>query len=167
MNEIHFKLTYKFVSNRVNLLWSDIAYAINRNILPQDSAIEHAIIKISQSKDYNQVLFDLASLFKGESVQPYLNELVRLEKYHDEKSINEKWLYLILAWIFENKDSYVDPLGVVEQVYADFDYPKEVATFVRYMPTEEVPLDTKEMNESRLYKKWEEYLDIQRKKFLY
>lgn len=166
MNPLSLKLKYDFVSKKVKLTWKDILYAINRNFLPSDSAIEHAMVKISQSEEYNQALLDLASLYKGESVQPYLDELARLDLGQDDSMLNEKWLYLVLDLVFENKDNYADPLGVVEQIYADFDYPELVTTFVRYMPSDEPSLGSLELIELRLYKKWKDYLDIQSKRFL-
>lgn len=166
MQLVSFELRYDFVSKRVNLTWKDILYAINRNLLPSDSAIEHATAKISQSEEYNQSLLDLASLYKGESVQPYLDELAKLDSGQDDTILNEKWLYLVLDWVFENKDNYVDPLGIVEQIYADFDYPEVIAAFVRYMPSDEPSLGTAKLNEARLYEKWKDYLDIQSKRFL-
>lgn len=166
MDSLFLKLKYDFVSKRVNLTWRDILYAINRNLLDSDSAIEHAMVKISQSEEYNQALLDLASLHKGESVRPYLDELTKLESSQDDTMLAEKWLYLVLDWVFKNKDNYADPLGIVEQIYADFDYPELIATIVRYMPSDEPSLGSLELNEERLYKKWKEYLDIQRKRFL-
>ncbi|EGO64878.1 DUF2247 family protein [Acetonema longum] len=165
MDSLIFELKYDFVSKRVQLTWKDILYAINRKLLPSDSAIEHATVKVSQGEEYNQTLLDLASLYKGESVQPYLDELARLDSGQDDTILNEKWLYLVLDWVFENKDNYADPLGIVEQIYADFDYPEVIASFVRYMPSDEPPLGTLELNEARLYEKWKDYLDIQRKRF--
>ena len=107
----------------------------------------------------------MALLYRGESVQPYLGELVKLESEYDETKVGEKWLYLVLDWVFENKDSFSDPLGMVEQIYADFDYPELIATFVGYMPANEFLLGSLELNEARLYKKWKDYLNSQNERF--
>ncbi len=37
----------------------------------------------------------------------------------------------------ENRETVEDPFAVVEELYADFDYPEEIAGFVRYMPPED------------------------------
>jgi hypothetical protein len=52
--------------------------------------------------------------------------------------------------VVENKDSYSDPLVLVEQLYADFNYPETIASFVRYMPSEEPDLGYLELNEVHL-----------------
>ncbi|QAY85587.1 DUF2247 family protein [Pseudomonas arsenicoxydans] len=60
------------------------------------------------------------------------------EKYSSTESDPTKpWIFLLLSFLFENKENYDDPLGMVEQLYADFDYPEEIAPLVRYMPLPE------------------------------
>ena len=77
----------------------------------------------------------------------------------DQEALRGKWLYLVLAWIFEHRASYPEPLQAVEEVYADFGYPEVIASFVRYMPTSDPDLGSKEANERRLLENWKRYLD--------
>lgn len=65
-----------------------------------------------------------------------------------------KWTYLELKAAFELRDRLRDPLGVVEEIYADFDYPSQVASFVRYMP----PPPGAPVGEDALYDRWSTYL---------
>jgi hypothetical protein len=65
-----------------------------------------------------------------------------------------KWTYLELKAAYEIRDRLKDPLGVVEQIYADFDYPVAVAGFVRYMP----PPAGAAIGEDALYDRWATYL---------
>lgn len=65
-----------------------------------------------------------------------------------------KWAYLELKAAYELRDRLQDPLGVVEQIYADFDYPPAVAGFVRYMP----PPPDAPVGEAALYDRWSIYL---------
>ena len=76
-----------------------------------------------------------------------------------------KWLYLVLAWLFENRRSVNDPLGRVEEIYSDFDYPREIAPFVRYMPMVGPDLGSREKNEARMYDDWKSYLDRAGRRF--
>ena len=76
-----------------------------------------------------------------------------------------KWLYLALAWLFENRDSVSDPLVQVEMIYADFDYPPEITSLVYYMPCDEPDLGSRELNEARIYANWENYLQAEAKRF--
>ena len=56
------------------------------------------------------------------------------ESAANDTEIQESWLYAILTWVYEHRDKLPDPLGIVEELYADFDYPPEISSFVRYMP---------------------------------
>ena len=53
----------------------------------------------------------------------------------DETAARKKWAYLLLKRLYEKKTEVADPLGLVEHIYADFDYPEELEGFVRWMPS--------------------------------
>lgn len=72
---------------------------------------------------------------------------------HPPKSVR-KWTYLELKAAYEIRDRLRDPLGVVEEIYAAFDYPEPVAAFVRYMP----PPPGAPIGEEALYDRWARYL---------
>lgn len=65
-----------------------------------------------------------------------------------------KWTYLELKAAYELRDRLRDPLGIVEEIYAYFDYPAPVAAFVRYMP----PAPGAPVGEEALYDRWSKYL---------
>lgn len=44
------------------------------------------------------------------------------------------WLFLALAWLYDNRDDWEDPYQVIEMLYTDFGYPEEIASFVRFLP---------------------------------
>jgi len=55
-----------------------------------------------------------------------------------------------------------DPLQEVEELYADFGYPDAIGDFVRFLPPNDgyhPELHTKDENERRLFRHWEEYLE--------
>jgi hypothetical protein len=79
----------------------------------------------------------------------------------DEPELVARWLYLVLRWVYENRDTVPDPLGVVEELYADFGYPPGMEPFVRFMP----PTDgwdsgahTLAENEARMMANWEGWI---------
>jgi len=70
------------------------------------------------------------------------------------------WLRILMAWIFENREQIVDPLSLVDQLYADFNYPDEIYDLIRF----NVPRDgyrsqdhTPEENATRLVRLWRDY----------
>ena len=95
-----------------------------------------------------------------------IEQLATTEPDQDADKIRSKWLYLVLIWIFEHRESYPDPLQTVEEVYADFGYPERIADFVRYMPMNEPDLVSRELNEQRLYEKWKRYVDEEAAKYV-
>lgn len=71
---------------------------------------------------------------------------------------SEVWLYLALRAVYESRRQIDDPLGVVEQVYADFEYPETIAPFVRYMPAP----PGAPFGEAALLDRWKDWLDQER-----
>lgn len=65
-----------------------------------------------------------------------------------------KWTYLELKAAYEMRERLRDPLAIVEQIYADFEYPPRVAPFVRYMP----PPPGAAVGEEAIYDRWSKYL---------
>lgn len=75
--------------------------------------------------------------------------------------LEKKWMYVALKWLFENRRKIEDALGLVELVYADFDYPAEIESFVRYMPSQcdyDSRAHSVEKNIERLYLNWGAFL---------
>jgi len=151
-------IPYEYVAKKSKFSWQEIVYGISNKILSSNAAVEHAMKEFEAIDDYPDALLELASLKKGDPIHPYVDDLANAEEKEDAKSIQGKWLYLLLAWIYENKDGFTDPLQLVEQVYADFDYPESIEPFVRYMPSDEPSLGSVEKDTARLYEKWNSYL---------
>lgn len=158
MKLVSIKLTYDYAVQRVNLTWHDINFAIKNHFLMPKAAIEHAIVELEKKEDTCSSLIELASLGNEDSIHPYIDDLVSREKLPNNIEI-DKWLYLLLSWVFDNKNQLKDPLTIVEQLYADFNYPKQISSFVRYMPSNEPDLGNKELNEDKLYNEWKRYLE--------
>jgi hypothetical protein len=165
MNYLSKDFNHDYISQRIKLTWKEILYGIEKNYIYPDVAIEFAINEVSEKEEYPEELIELASLTKEESVHPYLKRLVDSEETQEDDVIRDKWLYLILDWIYNNKDKYLDSLQIVEEIYAEFDYPEQITTFVRYMPSDAPDLGSAQLNEERLYRNWKSYLDSQKEQF--
>lgn len=66
-----------------------------------------------------------------------------------------RWLFLQLSALWEVRGRLADPLGAVEEVYADFDYPEVMAPFVRYMPA----APGAATGEAAILAAWRDYLE--------
>jgi hypothetical protein len=158
MELIKLNIPAQFVSERARLTWREVLYGIDNELLAPGAAVEFAA-GCAATGSSSPALVELAELERGEVTRTHVERLAEPEEYQPTEQIKEKWLYIVLAWIFEHRGAYPDALEVVEEVYADFGYPPIIADFVRYMPTDEPDLGSRELNEKRLYEKWKRYLD--------
>jgi hypothetical protein len=159
MDLIKLSIPPAFISERVRLTWREVLYGIDNELLAPGAAVDFAGDEIAAQDEPFTLLVDLAGMGKGEPTRALVEQLSNAEPQQDAGEIRDKWLYLALAWIFEHRASYPDPLQTVEEVYADFGYPPRIAGFVRYMPADEPDLGSRELNERRLHDKWRRYLD--------
>lgn len=133
----------------------DLGYGFERSFLKPVDIVTLATHEVACGSD-DDVLLALASLLRDESSQaPEVLELLDdPERVHDPRESARKWLYLRLRAAYDERQRLSDPLGIVEEIYADFDYPPTVAPFVRYMPLR--PGD--EPGTGPLMGRWRDYL---------
>lgn len=151
-----------FSLQKTPLSWSDLTWGYHKNILTWKDLVSFANLKVS-SGNFDDKELEMSFLGKESiaEISAAADSLAQLNEETEEVA-KSKWLYLSLAWLFENKGHVNDPLSVIEDIYADFDYPPEMQTFVRYMP----PTDgydprnyTAEENNERLMRLFEQFLD--------
>jgi hypothetical protein len=159
MEFIKLQISPEFIQNRTHLTWRQFLFGMENDLISPEAAAEFAVQQLGKESDSSSTLVELAILSEGESSSHLVQRLAAAEPDEDIGEIQKKWLYLVLAWIFDHKNVYSDPLGAVEIVYADFGYPKEIASFVRYMPMLDADLGSKKANEERLYDKWKSFID--------
>lgn len=146
MDLVKVNISPAFVRQRTVLTARELLYGLANGLVDSDAAADldgagRPVVRIE------------------EVIRFRVEALADAERAQDEEAIQGKWLYLVLAWIFEHRESSADPLGTVEEVYADFGHPDAIVGFVRYMPSTEPDLGSREANEHRLYEKWKAYLD--------
>lgn len=165
MMTMRFKLPYAFLMENTDLSWSDIEFGLEHMLISPSIAIEHAASDLLHSTNPLPEETDLAGRSDADPVLEIVSTLAAREVDRDDNLTREKWLFLVLAWLYECRQHLAEPLAAVEQVYSDFDYPNAIASFVRYMPMHGPDLGTPEANAARLFKHWEDYLRICRKRF--
>lgn len=159
MDLVKLRIPYGFIRERAGLTWREVLFGMDNELLSFDAAVEMAVEKLGIEEAPAPALVDLAGLEKWESPRGYVEALTSAESHQAPDDIQDKWLYLVLAWVLLNKERFTDPLQFVELIYADFGYPERIAQFVRYMPSDEPDLGSRELNEQRLYAKWQSYVD--------
>ena len=70
------------------------------------------------------------------------------------KDPSKIWIYILLSWVFENKHNYINTFEIIDEIYADFGYPEEASTLIRYIPATEGSATS----EDQLAHNWEDFL---------
>ncbi len=152
-----------FIYSCVDLCWRDVRWGYERRLVGWKLVVEFADFNVSNGS-VESLEIDLICL--GEIDIREIEEKMYLLSEQEKETLaftsKQKWLFITLKWLYENQRHVVDPLGSVELVYEDFDFPTEIESFVRYMPArggykpEEY---TAQQNIDRLFCNWREYLE--------
>jgi hypothetical protein len=133
---ISFELGPEFLDREdVPLSVDDLKFGFERGWLRASTVIDWAVHEVERG-DEDPALFEVASLRRGD-VDELPDVLPRLDSpdhIHDPRELARKWLYLQMKAAYDRRQDLDDPLGVGEEIYADFDYPPTVEGFVRYVP---------------------------------
>ena len=156
-----------FIIQKTTLTWGDIQWAYKHQMFGSMMFVKIAHLK----KEKNDLEIELSSLDKDHlwRAGEIVSQLAEKEPVSSEERTASKWLFIILSYIYENKNQFDDPLQKVEDVYEDFGHPEEMNSFVRYMPANLSEYDprkhSEEENIQHLYLNLDKYLQQQKLKF--
>jgi len=155
-------IPYSFIRNKVALSWEDALWGYEHQLIGWSDIVSIADDRLALGSD-DPVEIELSSLGKSETHQigELLRDLADKDISEHEEISEKKWLFLILSWLYDNRETIPNPLAEVEIIYADFDYPAEIEEFVSYMPVTDdydPSQHSSEENKARLISKWEDYL---------
>lgn len=159
IRQVSFTIPAEFIWPRVRLTFPEISCGYRQGWLNEEGAIAICSMQVAAGAT-QPAMEEIAHLLLDEKgrVADILNGL-RVDC--DTTDLKELWLYLALAWLYENRNDGGDPLAIVEMIYSDFDYPDELEGFVRYMP---LPPGAKP-GEAGMLSRWEAYLVEQEAKY--
>lgn len=151
----------QFVQSKSFLNWGDCLWAYKHEFLTWKDLIQVALERVENDSS-NELEIELANASK-DSVWKVSELALALAQQggNSEELSKQKWLFLSLAWAYENREKIPDPLGAVETIYADFDYPSSIESFVRFLPPSDGYDPTQfshEQNHQHLIKQWSEFL---------
>lgn len=131
----------------------DLAYGFERGWIDARTVIDRAVAELRRGSN-DAVIEKLALLLPPDTAA--VPEILS-EAGASQAPAARKWLYLQLKAAYERREDLADPLAVVAEIYAEFDYPEEIAPFVHYMPVQ-AGQDT---GRPALMRRWREYLDAE------
>ncbi len=127
------KIDKKFIKRINGLTLFDVKYGIAKGWIEADVAID-VVLKAIENNNYREIDVQLAILSE-ENILDIQDLLATLEP-HSEEFQKNKWLKILIAWFYEHRSEFEDPLQTIEELYADFDYPESIEHLVRYMPSD-------------------------------
>ncbi len=138
--------------------WQKVLFALENKIITVEDVIEYATYILDENTRGFDIVLEITCSNNDEDIYPYLQDLIQLEESQDTASIKNKWLYLILKWLYEKRNEIDNVLQIIEEIYELFDYPDSIISFVGYMPSDAGDLGSPKLNGERLFKNWEQYL---------
>lgn len=129
-------LIYRFSFEKVYSLipkwsWNELFFGLERDLITAEDIISFVAETISLETEQLDTVIEMYYADK-EDIKEIIAELIKTEPPVDQNKIKEKWIFsIILYGYYFNKDRILD---IIEDVYSEFDYPKYLASMVRYMP---------------------------------
>lgn len=124
-----------FIAEKVLLRPGELARGYRLGHVNDRSAVQLAEQLMASGSRLSAAAEELALLLSADYDR--VPDLVAQMEESDPSTTSDDtkvWLYLVLAWLYDHRDEYPDPLAEVETVYADFGYPEEIDGLVRYLP---------------------------------
>jgi hypothetical protein len=128
--------------------------AYRRRLLSREFARDKADDELDA--DLNDLLLSLSTSSSDDEMMAIVSFLSSTESSSSEDRI----LYLVVAYLRHCETDKERILDLMEEVYADFDYPNCIANTIRYMPMNGPDLGSKEANEDRLLANIDKYLGV-------
>jgi hypothetical protein len=157
-------ITFGFLRTHAKITWRDIDYGLKHGLIDASVPIEMAAATLLEEPSHPPAVADLAVL----TTRDRFDVMDNVKRLADEQATplpdeeRRKWLFLTLAWLYENRALIAQPLEALNAVYAEFGYPEEIKDFIPYMPMSGPDLGSKSANEARLYERWHDYLQRRR-----
>ena len=146
------------------LNWNIIFWGIKADIISAKSAIDYANALIKRNILKNETLLISLLILDNICKEEVLKLIINIktnENFNEDESLRIL-RYIILDNIQESIKDNKEILNNIENVYADFDYPSDMDSFISYMPANDYGYDvsehTQEENEQRLIKKFNLFL---------
>jgi hypothetical protein len=160
-SSITISLPVQFVLDRLIPTPGELVCGYRLGWISPQAAVQLALAGLEVIADPPAVYEDLALLLSDSLDQvPQLMDELSGAAYSEERDA-KIWIFLALSWVYENRADLPDPFLVVEQLYADFNYPEEMEGFVRFLPVAEgMPTGVDAM-----FDRWASYLEVYGEKY--
>lgn len=137
---------------RINpgLTWQEVEYGFRNRLMSIEKVIEFATQIVATQSEPGDDEVTIAIAAADDPITDALRSLAERTKAESEKDLQKRWARILVAWSFEHRNDFDDLLAVIDDIYSAYDYPEELAPFIRYMPSDLPDLGSKEENEKRM-----------------
>ena len=158
---IDITIPFSFLTeHNIVLSAGEISFGINKRLIQLVDLNQLVNSSLFKYPD-NEELLDLAlNILLNESRVNIENSNLNLNiSIKQENLIKNKWRYIILLWLFEDRDENSLDYDKINTIYADFNYPQDMEKFINYMPAQE---KNNKLGYQNIVDNWKEYLDDNR-----
>jgi len=158
-----YPIPFDFIDENFHLSWCEVKWGYENSFITSDVPIKKAEKNVLTGC-YTSTELELSFVVPSESnyIGPFLKDLCSECEQKEDLKIKRKWLFIVMSWLWDNRNGFDDPLAEVEIIYADFDYPSEVEGFIKYMPPSDgydPSMHSQIENINHLMSKWKNYLE--------
>lgn len=127
-----------------NWKWNELKVGLKKSIISNTEIISYAVLALSEDMDQFDSVLKL-SIAEEDEVEEMVFNLAVKEGEYDLEMINSKWIFAIIydAYLYLNNEIY----NVIEDVYTEFEYPKEISNLIGYMPCDDSRSTDEKLNE--------------------
>jgi hypothetical protein len=152
-----------FCISRGRIDWKDVVWAVEKGVFGWRDVQAFAVANLNDELSTTFELdLQIASLTKNEASQILTLAQEAAELITSDLSfVPERWRVLLLTWVYERRELFKSPLTVVEELYAEFGYPRDMESFIAFLPPSDgwdPSIHTTAENERRLMLKWHAFL---------
>lgn len=155
--------------NHLNLInWSCIYWGIREQLIEPESAVLYAnkVVENNPNTDTPEIIeLLITDSANDDNVLPLIERMFSDKKeLHNTKAISVRTLrFIFLFEIQKSAKNNQDLLDKIESVYADFNYPSDMESFISYMPPEDDEYNVSEHsiqeNKQRLTAKFNTFMN--------
>ena len=132
---LNYKIDFDRICNVISSwTWGELVFGIEKTIIAINDVISYAKTILSDEVEQFNLVLEL-SISEEDEANTILDELLKNEKEQDIYLINNKWMFAIIYDAHINDKCSI--FDVIEDVYAEFEYPEIISNLVRYMPCED------------------------------
>ncbi len=160
-----------FDNIKMTLDWNIVYYGIKCDFLSIDTAKKFAYRKIECNDQVSEEELELAwnltnKLDILECIEKILSDSDKTDS--SLKVVKDKIRIAIIIYLYDTEKNTNKLFDLIEVIYADFDYPMDMESFIPYMPTNDKYIPSQhsyEENMNYLLSKLKTFIDEQVKKY--